>query len=149
MINSFCSGCIQVDNHRLYRTPTYYAQQLYATLAGNRPLKIESTLPTNVGPDFSATLSPGGDTVVVFAVNDTAQSIARPLDFGAFAPGRRGQAKSFEAWTLGDGKGALEPDATNSFADPERVAPRRAIFTAEAPVFNYDFPPFSLTVIKW
>src|SRR5207247_2211884 len=33
LINSFCSGIIQTDNHRLYKTPTYYAQQLYATLA--------------------------------------------------------------------------------------------------------------------
>ena len=31
LINSFCSGIIQTDNHRLYKTPTYYAQQLYAT----------------------------------------------------------------------------------------------------------------------
>ena len=87
--------------------------------------------------------------MIVFAVNDTAQSIARPLDFRAFAPGQPGQAKSFEVWTLGDGKDALEPDVTNSFADPERVVPRRVTFTATSPVFNFDFPPFSLTVIKW
>ena len=47
LINSFCSGCIQTDNHRLYKTPTYYAQQLYATLAGDQPLKIESPLPAD------------------------------------------------------------------------------------------------------
>ena len=28
LTNSFCSGIIQTDNHRLYKTPTYYAQQL-------------------------------------------------------------------------------------------------------------------------
>jgi alpha-N-arabinofuranosidase len=39
--NSFCSGMIQTDNHRLYKTPAYYAQQLYATRAGTNPLKIE------------------------------------------------------------------------------------------------------------
>ena len=57
LVNSFCSGCIQTDNHRLYKTPTYYAQQLYATLAGDRPLRIDSPLPSNAGPDLSATLS--------------------------------------------------------------------------------------------
>ena len=54
LTNSFCSGIIQTDNHRLYKTPTYYAQQLYATLAGNRPLVIESKTPASLGPDFSA-----------------------------------------------------------------------------------------------
>src|ERR1039458_7908587 len=49
LINSFCSGIIQTDNHRLYKTPTYYAQQLYATLAGNRPLRVVSALPPNEG----------------------------------------------------------------------------------------------------
>src|SRR4029077_11571982 len=50
LTNSFCSGILQTDNHRLFKTPTYYAQQLYATLAGNRPLAIESDLPADEGP---------------------------------------------------------------------------------------------------
>src|ERR1700682_28710 len=53
LTNSFCSGIIQTDNHRLYKTPTYYAQQLYSTLAGDRPLRIDSPLPTSTGPDMS------------------------------------------------------------------------------------------------
>src|SRR6202171_2496522 len=39
LINSFCSGIIQTDNTRLYKTPTYYAQQLYATRAGTKALR--------------------------------------------------------------------------------------------------------------
>src|SRR5579883_869918 len=70
LTNSFCSGIIQTDNHRLYKTPTYYAQQLYATRAGNRPLRIESSLPVNHKPDVSATLSADGKFVTLFAVND-------------------------------------------------------------------------------
>ncbi len=50
LINSFCSGCIQTDNHRLYKTPTYYAQQLYATLAGDRPSEDRIPLPAKSGP---------------------------------------------------------------------------------------------------
>ena len=86
LINSFCSGIIQADNHRLYKTPTYYAQQLYATLAGNRPLRLASALPPNTGPDLSATLSAKGDEVVLFAVNDTKAGITCPLDFSASEP---------------------------------------------------------------
>ena len=37
LADSFCSGIIQTDNSGLYRTPTYYAQQLYAEHAGSSP----------------------------------------------------------------------------------------------------------------
>ena len=145
LINSFCSGIIQTDNHRLYRTPTYYAQQLYATLAGNRPLRLGSALPPNTGLDLSATLSAKGDEVVLFAVNDTRAGITCPLDFSAF--GTKGQ--SIAIWTLTDRQLAGEPDVTNSFAEPERVAPMRTTFRADAARFDYPFPPLSLTVLRW
>jgi alpha-N-arabinofuranosidase len=149
LINSFCSGCIQTDNHRLYKTPTYYAQQLYATLAGDRPLKIESPLAPAAGPDMSATLSPRGDAVIVMAVNDTLEPISRPLDFSAYAPARDQPPRTLEIWTLGDRRDAGEPDVTNSFAEPERIIPRRATMTPAAPRFDYRFPPFTLTVLRW
>jgi alpha-L-arabinofuranosidase len=145
LVNSFCSGCIQTDNHRLYKTPTYYAQQLYATTAGDRPLRIESSLPPISVPDLSATMAADGKSVVLFAVNDHPEAIERPLDFSAF--GRDGQA--LEVWTLADTRDAGEPDVTNRFADPERVAPTRSTFDSRSPRFTYRFPRFSLTVIKW
>ncbi|MBU6401861.1 MAG: hypothetical protein KGS61_16210, partial [Verrucomicrobia bacterium] len=145
LANSFCSGIIQTDNHRLYKTPTYYAQQLYATLAGNRPLRLESELPPNVGLDLDATLSARGDAVVLFAVNPGPEPIRRPLDFSAF--GHRGQ--SLEVWTLTDRRHAGEPDVTNSLADPERVTPARSVFRADGPRFDYQFPALSLTVLRW
>jgi alpha-N-arabinofuranosidase len=145
LINSFCSGIIQVDNHRLYKTPTYYAQQLYATFAGKRPLKIESTLPMDAGPDLSATLTSGGDAVVLFAVNDSTRELQRTIDLSAF--GTSGQ--TLAAWTLADRDRAGEPDVTNGFGDPERVTPRTSQFRADSPRFDYRFPALSLTVLKW
>ncbi len=145
LVNSFCSGCIQTDNHRLYKTPTYYAQKLYATMAGDRPLRIDAPLPPLSLPDLSATLSADGKSVVLFAVNDQREAIERPLDFSAF--GRDGQA--FDVWTLADTRKAGEPDATNSFADPERVVPVHSTRAAASPRFTYRFPPLSLTVMRW
>src|SRR6266567_1761920 len=145
LINSFCSGIIQTDTHRLYRTPTYYAQQLYATLAGTRPLKIESSIPANVGPDLSATLSAAGDELTLFAVNDTLEDITRPLDFTAFGSSRQ----MLSVWTLADRARAGEPDVTNSFDDPERITIGRGGFRADAPRFAYRFPALSLTVLRW
>jgi alpha-L-arabinofuranosidase len=145
LVNSFCSGCIQTDNHRLYTTPTYHAQKLYATLAGDRPLLIDSPLPPQTAPDLSATLSPDGTAVILLAVNDSLEPVTRPLDFSAF--GHAGQ--DIEIWTLTDTKQAGEPDAANNFADPERVVPRRSSFAAASPRFDYRFAPFSLTVLQW
>src|ERR1700730_16916341 len=84
LTNSFCSGIIQTDNHRLFKTPTYHAQQLYATLAGTRPLTIASKVPANAAPDCSATRTAKGDAAVLFAVNPTLEDVTRPLDFTAF-----------------------------------------------------------------
>jgi alpha-N-arabinofuranosidase len=145
LINSFCSGILQVDNRRLYRTPTYYAQQLYATRAGRRPLRVESALPASVAPDLSATLAADGDAVVLFAVNDSLDEVRRTLDLSAFGPGGR----PVRAWTLADRDGAGEPDVTNNFGDPERVAPRPSRFDAPSPRFEYRFPALSLTVLEW
>jgi alpha-N-arabinofuranosidase len=145
LTNSFCSGIIQTDNHRLYKTPTYYAQQLYATLAGSKPLKVESKMPSDQGPDFSATLSADGSKVTLFAVNFSPGKIRRPLDFSAFGD----QAQSVTVWTLSDRDRAGEPDAANSFADPIRVQVTKSKIEATSPQFDYVFPPLSLTVLQW
>jgi alpha-L-arabinofuranosidase len=108
---------IQTDNHRLYKTPTYYAQQLNATLAGNKVLRIESEIPPNAGLDFSDTLSRDGKEVILFAVNDAPEPVTRTLDFSAFGK----DSQRLETWTLKDRRQAGEPDATNSFSDPDRI----------------------------
>ena len=38
---------------------------------------------------------------------------------------------------------------TNSFAEPERIVPRRSAFTPASARFDYQFPPLSLTVLRW
>src|SRR5205823_5836734 len=67
LINSFCSGILQTDNHRLYKTPTCYAEELYANLAGTQPLRVEGVAS---GLDISATLSADGSDLTLFVVND-------------------------------------------------------------------------------
>jgi alpha-N-arabinofuranosidase len=145
LTNSFCSGIIQTDNHRLYKTPTYYAQQLYANRAGNRPLRIESALPARLKPDMSATLSADGKAVILFAVNAERSDVTRPLDLTAFGDA----AQEVEVWTLADRKRADEPDVSNSFGDPERVGVTASQFKAESGRFTYRFPALSLTVLRW
>jgi alpha-L-arabinofuranosidase len=54
-----------------------------------------------------------------------------------------------EVWTLADRKKAGEPDVTNSFGEPERVAPVSTRFRAGSGKFDYRFPALSLTVLRW
>src|SRR6266850_908385 len=144
LINSFGSGIIQTDNHRLYKTPTYYAQLLYSTLAGTHPLRIDSGIPPDVGLDLSATLDANGGHVVLFVVNSTLQHIARPIDLNAFTHG----SMRLTIWTLADRARAGEADVRNTFADSERIIPRRSSMRVSSPKFQYRFAPLSLTVFQ-
>ncbi|HEY5914482.1 MAG TPA: alpha-L-arabinofuranosidase C-terminal domain-containing protein [Verrucomicrobiae bacterium] len=145
LANSFCSGIIQTDNHRLFKTPTYYAQQLYATLAGTQTLRINCEMPTDLEPDFSATVNADTRTVTLFAVNDSLEDVTRTLDFAAF--GRHW--KNASAWTLADSRNAGEPDVANSFDEPERMVARESHLDANSPRFNYCFPRLSLTALRF
>ncbi len=139
------TGCVKTDNYRLCKTPTYHAQKLYATLAGDRPLQIDGPLPAQAVPDLSATLTAREDAVVLFAVTDSLEVVSRPLDFSAFSS----KGQELEVWTLADRKQAGEPDVTNSFGEPERITPRQSTITIASPRFVYRFPPLSLSVLKW
>jgi alpha-L-arabinofuranosidase len=66
------------------------------------------------------------------------------LDLVAFGDA----ARDIESWTLGDAKQAGEPDAVNTFDDPERVVPKRSHFSASSGRFEYRFPALSLTVLS-
>ncbi|MCC6727873.1 MAG: hypothetical protein IT208_00875 [Chthonomonadales bacterium] len=143
LTNSFCSGIIQTDNRRLYLTPTYYAQQLYATLAGTTPLALETQVAAGV--DVSATLSRDRRALTLFVVNDGGEDEQRMLDLSAWG----GAPQDTAVWTLADARRAGEPDASNGFADPRRIAPVRSRHRADSPRFTYRFPAFSLTVLRW
>ncbi len=96
-------------------------------------------------PDVSATLSEDGTVITLFAVNPTLDDVERPLDFSAL--GEHGRTMS--VWTLADRHDAGEPDVTNSFAEPERVAPAASTFRADGARFTYRFPALSVTVLEW
>ena len=143
LINSFGSGFLQVDRYQLYKTPAYYVTQLYIELAGTRPLRIAGSGDDDL--DMSATLSADDKTVALFVVNSSLAPITRDVDFSAFAA----SGSSLRVWEVSDREGAGEPDVTNSFADPERIAAREGTFHAETPCVTYTFSPLSLTVLQW
>src|SRR5262249_55500261 len=145
LVNSFCSGIIQTDNHRLYKTSTYYAQQLYATLAGSRPLRVETSPAGMPALDVSATLSADGRELTLFVVNDRLEDSTLTLDLSAF--GTRPQTA--QTWRLADRDHAGESDVTNTFGGPERVATVQESFEVPGPKFAFRFPALSLTVQRF
>lgn len=145
LCNSFCSGIIQTDNHRLYKTPTYYIQQLYASEAGSKPLKVTPAFSPDVLPDVSATVSADSHTLTLFAVNPTEKDIGRTIDLSAFGSGRA----ELKVWTVADRQNAGQPDVTNSFGDPERIATSSSTFPVERlAAINYRFPKLSLSCLQ-
>lgn len=146
LCNSFCSGIIQTDHHRLYKTPTYFMQQLYAINAGARPLKITPAFSPEVLPDVSATISPDRRTVTIFVVNPTRDDLDRTFDLSAFGSGGR----ELKVWTIADRDNAGEPDVTNSFGDPGRVtAVGSTIHARSGAQVQYQFPRLSITCLQF
>jgi len=143
LANSFCSGIIQTDTHRLYRTPTYFAQQLYATRAGNLPLPV--VLPPGIGLDVSATADAKSRRVSFFVVNDGLEAIPATID----AAGLGIAGGAVRVTTLTDRDGAGEPDVTNTFDRPDRVTPATARARAVGSRIAHTFPSLSLTLLEW
>ena len=94
LMDSFCSGIIQTNNHALYKTPTYYVQELYATAgrtdpardtrASGRPdARLPADLP-DLGLDCSATLAADKSHLALMAVNHTNVAQERTVDLSAF-----------------------------------------------------------------
>ena len=146
LTDSFCSGIIQTNGTGLFKTPAYYAQQLYATHAGSRPLKIllDAQLASDPGLDTSVTLSEDGRTIALFAVNPTIEPQSRALDFTALVP----LDKNVRIWTLTDTMGAGERDAANDWRHPDRIRTEASNGALDGVKFTYRFPPLSLTVLK-
>ena len=129
LTDSFCSGILQTNGTGLFKTPTYYAQQLYATHAGARALKIRTDIgvPYDPGLDTSATLSGDGRTIALFAVNPTTEPQSRTVDLAAFAP----LDEKVRVWTLADTLRAASamPPTTGVIltASAQRLATRRSM----------------------
>lgn len=144
LTNSFCSGILQTDNHRLYETPTYHAQRMYATLALPRPVRVESPLAQGKPLDLSATASADGASLALFAVNDGTQACSASIDVSAFVT----DDAPVRTVVLADRDAAGEPDVVNGFDYPDRVAPVVGKLRARAGRIEYVFPPLSLSVLS-
>ncbi|MGE5609625.1 MAG: alpha-L-arabinofuranosidase C-terminal domain-containing protein [Bacillota bacterium] len=146
LADSFCSGIIQTNSSGLYKTPTYYAQQLYATHAGQYPVKVrmDAQMPFDPGLDVSATVAEDGKKLAIFVVNSTTESQKRTIDLAALAP----MKDEAGIWTLADTAKAGQRDAANSWREPERIRTEAAKAAIMNNRLTHEFPALSVTVLE-
>jgi alpha-N-arabinofuranosidase len=145
LVDSFCSGIIQTNNHGLFKTPAYYAQQLYATHAGRYPLRVsvQGGAAADTALDISATLAATEDRLSLFVVNPSLESHKRSVDLATFLP----LAGEADVCTLSDTAKAGQRDAANSWREPDRIRSESAKAAVVEGRLMYEFPPLSLTVL--
>lgn len=145
--HSFGGGQIQPGPGYLYEIPDYSAQLLYQRAAGSFPLAIQRSTPLSFylrEPDLDATLSLDGQTLRIYAINSTPQ--VRKVAF-ALAPALHAVQFGKE-FVLADKNTVPDPEAKNSPDEPHRVSVRIEGARLEGRQFQYEFTPFSITLLE-
>jgi len=133
---------ITFDPTRVYGSPSYYVQVLFAS---NRPdvvLPVElPTSATNPPTLFAvAGLRKDSGDVILKVVNSSAQSISIPVELA-------GLSKAFSHGTCTVLHGASLDDE-NSFVEPTKIAAKRSTLAARFPL-SHEFPAFSISILRW
>jgi len=145
--DSFGSGMLQPGPGWLVLAPVYYTQSLYQRAAGSFPLEVARSSPLGAylqEPDLSATLSPDGKVLRLYAVNSTpeARHVRFELEMAL------GEARSSKRFLVADTEKEADSEAMNTRDTPGRVA----LFTSDGQAAGHEiqaeFPPFSVTLLE-
>jgi alpha-L-arabinofuranosidase len=131
---------IWVDNHRIFGTPNYYAQQLFSRNRGDvaLPVSNEDAAATNLF--VSAVQDNESKDIILKVVNAASQPESAIIQLNGSAPvAWRAQAEILTSASTAD---------ENSFEQPRKVAPVVDPIGAVGARFDYTFKPNSLTVLK-
>ncbi len=146
--DSFGSGVIQPGPGWLYRSPTYHSQSLYQRAAGTFPIQVvrHSDLARHLQePDLSATISPDGKTLRLFAVNSTSRSRKLRVNLKDFPVSIAGA----RVYIIADRQHAGDSEVMNSHDDPNRIAMSVTAAAIHASPFEYAFEPFTVTLLEF
>jgi len=148
LVDSFGSGVIVTGPGWLLRSPTYYAEQLYARSAGSYPLRLDrgDGLPWHLAePDLSANISPDGKILRIYGVNSTEGPLRvrfHLVDFPA-VPAK------VAAYVLKDREGAKDSEVMNSPDNRERVSIAARPLGASGREPELVFEPYSVTLLEF
>jgi alpha-L-arabinofuranosidase len=131
---------IWVDNHRIYGTPDYYAQQLFSRNSGDAVLPLSSENPTGTNFFASAVRDDASKEIILKAVNASGAEASVSIHLEGVPSG----GLSAQATILTSGNTADE----NSLDEPRKVAPVTELMGQVGATFDYTFKPNSLTVLR-
>jgi alpha-L-arabinofuranosidase len=131
---------IWVDNHRIYGTPDYYAQQLFSRNRGDAVLPVSNEDPGTTNFFASAVRDNESRDIILKVVNASSQPAAAAIQLNGIPPG----AQKAQATILTSDNTADE----NSFDQPRKVAPVTVSIGEVGAGFDYTFKPNSLTVLR-
>ena len=141
---------IWADNLNVYGTPNYYVQQLFSRNRGDvllpivyeaKPSKTPAGFHESSGTLYaSAVRDDRAHEVILKIVNATGATQTASVNLQG-AKSVRGSAKAIVL----AGENA---DEVNSFSEPKRIAPRETKLSVSSPVFQYQAPPSSLTILR-
>jgi alpha-N-arabinofuranosidase len=134
---------IWFDNLRVYGTPSYYVQKLYATNKGTTMLPLTRAANAKNGADnlfASAVADDASGDIVVKLVNYSAE--ARPVAVNLQGVKKLGK----EAMAIVLASNDL--NAVNSLDQPLNLAPKESTFKVSSSNVTYTLAPHSLTVLR-
>jgi alpha-L-arabinofuranosidase len=145
--DSFGSGFVITGPGWIYESPAYYTQELYAKAGGTFPLRVDNSshLAWQLQePDLTASLSPDGNILRIYAVNSTTDPISVRFNLKGFSQAVSGGT----IYAVEDHRHAGTSEVMNSRDDPDRIS----LITRPAGVrgkrFDFVFHPFTVTLLE-
>jgi alpha-N-arabinofuranosidase len=145
--DSFGSGFVLTGPGWIYESPAFYAQELYARAAGSYPVRVDraSQLAWQFRePDLSATLSPDGKTLRIYAVNSTLEAVSTTIHLDGFQASVRGGT----VHTLEDREHVMTSEVMNSRDDRERISLRTRQAEISGSQVDFSFQPLTVTLLE-
>jgi alpha-L-arabinofuranosidase len=129
---------ILFDNTRVYATPGYHVQVMFATNRSDVVLPVSQGNPMLFA---AAGLKRDSGDLILKVVNRSAEPITANIDLIG-AAGKYRQVKSTELH-------ADDPNAENTFEQPKKIAPKVGTLTGLSQGGSHEFRPYSVTVLRW
>ena len=137
---------IWFDNLRVAGTPNYYVQQLFSRNRGDvvLPVVVDLPAPPAGGGQLSVFASASRDDqageIILKVVNVETGPVHASVHLQGVIPDR---AKATETILT-----SASLNDANSLANPVQVVPETHVIKVDVPDFDYDFPAFSMTVLR-
>ncbi|TDW50101.1 alpha-N-arabinofuranosidase [Flavobacterium sp. 270] len=133
---------IWFNNLQSYGTPNYYVQKLFSNNKGTDLINITKDGKAVIGQNdlFASAVKDVNSKEVILKIVNTSSA---PQNVSIDLKGARLDSKGIAETLKGDGL-----NDENSFASPTKISPKESEFKVIGNKVQYDFPAYSVTVLK-